>query len=389
MLSAVTGLVGDGEVSPPAQARGIAAFSKSGVYYHCQVPTLLAEWFDKTQLLELYASAAVRTAYDCAPKRYRAQFLCLLNRAAIAEAKRFNECVRGSWPMIMQTFPELGLWRELRDIIQRRIWDTTGEPEPPAPKEETKKKSRSRSKRRRSRSRGRRSRSRSGRRGGEDRREDRYSQHEKQRDLAWDNRWSTSDEPGYDPKAQKKGGDKKQRGRDRRKAIETHPTQGWRACRWARKWRGAIAAMLPSGLDGAATLTDGEVRKLGVTLWKELLKWLSPDCERALGLFRADTQTSKTFGWDSKNESASRGLEPGLPPAEWAFIPVLDLISVVAEGVVGVTSEGLFAAANPLGHKRIGLKECYKKRKAPDTAVKDGNPVKQHIKEQMVPPWRH
>lgn len=66
-----------------------------------------------------------------ASSRYRAHFLCLLNRAAVAEAKRFNDCVRGSWPMIMQTFPELGLWRDLRDAIQRRVWDTSGEPEPP------------------------------------------------------------------------------------------------------------------------------------------------------------------------------------------------------------------------------------------------------------------
>ena len=33
------------------------------------------------------------------------------------QAKRFNDCVRGSWPKIMQTFPEMGLWRELRQAI--------------------------------------------------------------------------------------------------------------------------------------------------------------------------------------------------------------------------------------------------------------------------------
>ena len=36
----------------------------------------------------------------------------------MAEAKRFNDCVRGSWPKIMQTFPEMGLWRELRQAIE-------------------------------------------------------------------------------------------------------------------------------------------------------------------------------------------------------------------------------------------------------------------------------
>merc|ERR1719282_901127 len=111
---------------------------------------------------------------------------------------------------------------------------------------------------------------------------------------------------------------KKQRGRERRQAIETHPVQGWRACRWGRKWRGAIAAVLPGTLDKAAPYTDLEMRKLGAALWKDLTKWLAgTGSERVLGLFRADTQTPKTFGWDGKDKEATvpRGLAPGTPQA--------------------------------------------------------------------------
>lgn len=57
--------------------------------------------------------------------------------------------------------------------------------------------------------------------------------------------------------------DKKLSGRDRRKAIEFHAAQGWRAGRWGRKWRGAIAAVLPSGLDEAAPYTDPQVGSTG------------------------------------------------------------------------------------------------------------------------------
>mmetsp|Transcript_61668 Transcript_61668/g.134844 ORF Transcript_61668/g.134844 Transcript_61668/m.134844 type:complete len:508 (+) Transcript_61668:151-1674(+) len=240
-LSAVVGLTGEGEVPKPALSRATSSFARSGTYYHCQTNNLLSEWFERNQMLELYASPPVRTAYDCATKRHRAQFLCLLNRAAIVEAKRFNDCVRGTWPIIIQVFPELGLWRELRDAIHRRVWDTTGEPIEDLPAQdlygniipEEKKRSRSRSRRRRSRSRdgGRR------RRGfqdgpdqadrGRERAGSRLSAQEKQRDSVWDSRWNTSDDPNFDPnESKKKEEDKRNIGRDRKQAIQGHPHTG-------------------------------------------------------------------------------------------------------------------------------------------------------------------
>eukprot|EP00913_Durusdinium_trenchii_P003902 g3611.t1 len=122
LLCAVCGIVTEGEVSHVAQGRAQFKFQRSSrMFYSCHMQTLMSEWFEKTYLLDLYASAPIRTAYDCAPKCFRAQFLCLLNRAALAEAKRFNDCVRAGWPKIMQTFPEMGLWRELRQAIHARV----------------------------------------------------------------------------------------------------------------------------------------------------------------------------------------------------------------------------------------------------------------------------
>lgn len=186
---------------------------------------------------------------------------------------------------------------------------------------------------------------------------------ERQRDIAWESRWTTSDDPNYVPEKEQEQEDPPKR--DSRQAISIHPVMGWRACRWARKWRSAIFAILPSASDTAAPMTDLEVRKLGYLLWKDIVAWSAgTDAERVLGLFRTDHQTSKTFGWDSKAEAAaSRGLEPGTPPGEWSFVPVSDLLLLVGEGIVGITAEGMFAD-KPGGYKRMSLAQCYKKSAA-------------------------
>uniref|UniRef100_A0A7S3VXZ6 Uncharacterized protein n=1 Tax=Strombidinopsis acuminata TaxID=141414 RepID=A0A7S3VXZ6_9SPIT len=145
---------------------------------------------------------------------------------------------------------------------------------------------------------------------------------------------------------------------------------GYRAARWARKFRNAIAAILPSGDDSSAKYTDAEVRKLGNVLWKDIVAWAQKtDTERVLRLFKADTQTPKTFGWDGKAmANVPRGMDPDTPPAEWSFVPVSDLLLVVGEGLIGMTIEGMFADNNP-GHKRKTLMQCYKKKKKPKKAA--------------------
>jgi len=267
----------------------------------------------------------------------------------VVEAKRFNDCVRGSWPAIMQTFPELGLWRDLRDSIQNRVWDTSNEPEPI---EKLKSRSPSRS---RSRSRRRRSREKE-----QNRSDNPVSAAEKQRDVVWESRWTTSDDRDNDSGLHDRGQQQTEK-RDRRRIIEYHPKMDCRACCWGRKWRAAIMALLPSGVDSAAPLIDQDARRLAYVLWKDVSKWAAVGhLERSLSLFRADHQTSKTFGWDGREAaSVSRGLEPGSPPQEWAFIPVADLLLVVGEGIIGITTEGMFSEAQP-GHKRLEFAQCFK-----------------------------
>ncbi|CAE7730474.1 unnamed protein product [Symbiodinium sp. CCMP2592] len=138
-----------------------------------------------------------------------------------------------------------------------------------------------------------------------------------------------------------------------------------RACAaWVRPWRLAIAALLPSGFDAALPLTHPDIRKLAGALWKHILKWEGSD-SRSLGLFKADAQTPQTFGWAGRSKS-TRGLDPGLAnlPCEWAFVPMSDLLLVVGEGIVGITSEGVFSAHFP-GHQRFTLDEYLQQEEVP------------------------
>eukprot|EP00931_Biecheleriopsis_adriatica_P100670 TRINITY_DN75935_c0_g1_i1.p1 TRINITY_DN75935_c0_g1~~TRINITY_DN75935_c0_g1_i1.p1 ORF type:complete len:798 (-),score=214.17 TRINITY_DN75935_c0_g1_i1:90-2483(-) len=116
LLAAVLGLSGEGSISDEAVARACAALPGG--------PELLARWYQEPQLLEVFAGAPLRIAYDCSKKPFRMQFLCALARAADAEARRNESCVRGGWQRVMQQFPELGLWRELQEKIKARVWTT-------------------------------------------------------------------------------------------------------------------------------------------------------------------------------------------------------------------------------------------------------------------------
>ncbi|CAE7278019.1 unnamed protein product [Symbiodinium microadriaticum] len=137
-----------------------------------------------------------------------------------------------------------------------------------------------------------------------------------------------------------------------------------RACAaWVRPWRLAIAALLPSGFDAALPLTHPDIRRLTAVLWKHILKWEGSD-SRCLGLFKADAQTPQTFGWAGRSKS-TRGLDPDLAPCEWAFVPMSDLLLVVGEGIVGITSEGIFSAHFP-GHQRFTLDEYLQQEEVPD-----------------------
>jgi len=93
-------------------------------------------------------------------------------------------------------------------------------------------------------------------------------------------------------------------------------------------------------------------------MWKDIAKWVAEEVEgagdeaaRGLALFHAEP------------DRIAGPLRCSEPLAEWAFVPISDLLLVVGEGRVGITAEGIFAD-NPPGHKRLSLADCYKKKAA-------------------------
>eukprot|EP00929_Paragymnodinium_shiwhaense_P099608 TRINITY_DN6134_c0_g1_i3.p1 TRINITY_DN6134_c0_g1~~TRINITY_DN6134_c0_g1_i3.p1 ORF type:complete len:698 (-),score=172.61 TRINITY_DN6134_c0_g1_i3:1294-3387(-) len=136
VLSAVSLLCGEGKVPQEAAARAALSFMRNRAFPSCQPQALMNAWFEKPDTLEIYGGTSLRTAYDCAPKRMRAQFLCLLNRMLALEAQRNgDECIRSGWNAVMQNFPELVLWRNFRDLLSAYVWSGEGAP-PPADEEE-------------------------------------------------------------------------------------------------------------------------------------------------------------------------------------------------------------------------------------------------------------
>jgi len=120
ILTAVLGICGEGYVPTAVQSRALFVFTTSSAYNQLLPDTLLSSWFGREDLISLFSGVHLRTAYDCAPKRLRAQFLCALNRCATAEAKRNLDNVRGCWGGIFQQFPELQFWREFVEHIKQR-----------------------------------------------------------------------------------------------------------------------------------------------------------------------------------------------------------------------------------------------------------------------------
>lgn len=356
VLVAVCGAAGEGAVPVAAQSRAAGAFGRSHVFHTCEYQSLLKLWFDRSQHLEVYASQGMRTAYDCAPKRCRAQLLCLLNRALMCEAKRCHGCVRGAWSQIMQTFPELGVWREFRGLLEGRVWDCSCDP-PYVPRPE-KSPSRDR-KRQREKEEKEREKEREKRRRAESTPQDPEG---KEKDRKWDARWRSTDDTSGQAAATEPENKKSEREstRECREAVARNPATGALASRWARRWRTAMASVLPSASAGGAPQTDEQLRKLAAALWRDVLQALAKSglAERGLGLLLADPPEMKAEG--AEVPPPPRGMPPGTPACEWAYLPMADLLLIVGEGLVGSTVEGFFVE-KPMRHQRKPFASCYKK----------------------------
>eukprot|EP00746_Dinoflagellata_sp_MGD_P029042 gnl/MRDRNA2_/MRDRNA2_168715_c0_seq1.p1 gnl/MRDRNA2_/MRDRNA2_168715_c0~~gnl/MRDRNA2_/MRDRNA2_168715_c0_seq1.p1 ORF type:complete len:483 (+),score=69.52 gnl/MRDRNA2_/MRDRNA2_168715_c0_seq1:134-1450(+) len=121
-MSAVLALTGEGAVDDAASRRAVAAFTSATAFQGCYPQALTKRWWDGPQLIDVLAGHPLRLAYDCAPKCFRAQFLCGLHRLLIVEASRSNGCCRPNWQKVMHQFPEMGLWRDLREKLKAQTW---------------------------------------------------------------------------------------------------------------------------------------------------------------------------------------------------------------------------------------------------------------------------
>lgn len=230
VLSGVLGLAGEGATPAPALYRATVVFATSPLYPACDAQALLALWFHGPNLVDSFASAAMRTAYDCAPKHLRAMYICALSRVIAVEERRFDG-LRGNWQAVATQFPELGFWREFREKLRARV---------------------------------------------------------SERGSKWDS------------KAQSQ------------------------ISNWARSWRDKVRDLLARGPDEAVPMSDLEVRRLSVDLWADITTWAREECgmQWIIELFTAEGKAT-----------------------EWSFVPASDLLLIVAEGMVGLTAEGVFLEA--------------------------------------------
>lgn len=114
---------------------------------------------------------------------------------------------------------------------------------------------------------------------------------------------------------------------------------------WAKKWRKIMKAVLPRGLDSATPMIDPEVRKMIAVMWTEVADWAKQEgLERHLGLFTAEPV-----------RQPDGDLAP--PTDQWCFVPAVDLLLVVGDGIVGTTAEGAFAD-NPRFHEPVTYEEA-------------------------------
>lgn len=283
LLAALLALSSEGQVSLAAKRRAaamlqVAASSGGGNWAlpRGAPETLLSRWFSSEDLLKEISAPTLRGAYDCAPKRYRAHFLCLLARAAQLEGQRSDGCVRHLWTAVWEVFPELNLVQELFGVLRRKCQVHGRDPQA-APLWLPRPRSRSRSPRPEGKSRSR---------------------------------------AGANSKAEE-------------------ANEGW--SQWARRWRRMISAVLPGGEATATPWSDPEVRKLCAALWRDFVDPLGQSeaantegARRSLGLFRTESR-------GAADVAAQRGAAPAewayVPAADLLLIVGEGLVGCTVEGV--------------------------------------------------------
>lgn len=113
---------------------------------------------------------------------------------------------------------------------------------------------------------------------------------------------------------------------------------------WAQQWRAIISDVLPRAGSGALPATDRELRLLADALWRDVADWARKEAnaEHHLELFTAEPSLA---GAATSEEKAPK-------EAAWAYLPAMDLLLVVGEGILGITAEGAFTESGPASERR-------------------------------------
>ncbi|CAE8582139.1 unnamed protein product [Polarella glacialis] len=119
-LLSVIGIAGEGKSMPLIKQRAAVAFEKS-TGNPGSSGAVVQQWFSSPELLSLFGTRTMRTSYDCAPKHYRAQFICALSRAAWLE-EAAGELIREQWAEVFRMFSEIQIWRLLEKQLRERTW---------------------------------------------------------------------------------------------------------------------------------------------------------------------------------------------------------------------------------------------------------------------------
>eukprot|EP00931_Biecheleriopsis_adriatica_P121539 TRINITY_DN9660_c0_g1_i2.p1 TRINITY_DN9660_c0_g1~~TRINITY_DN9660_c0_g1_i2.p1 ORF type:complete len:545 (-),score=112.45 TRINITY_DN9660_c0_g1_i2:74-1675(-) len=128
LLMAVLGFMCEGNVAPMLRSTVVTKGPFQPAFQGVVPHMMLREWFetnDSKSLLSLFSQDCLRQAFEAAEKSRQAQFVTLLSRAASVEVLRpgMNSKLRAPWQKILDTFPEVLIFRALVTHVRLRCWE--------------------------------------------------------------------------------------------------------------------------------------------------------------------------------------------------------------------------------------------------------------------------
>lgn len=398
LLGSILSFSCEGVASPLMRSRAFAGAMRSSQWRTMVPQVLIGQWFDTPFLVEqVFAGSALRSAVEMARGGLRAQFITFLARAAALEVmppRGRPGQLRYQWSSVLALYPEVAAWRALIRHVRGRCWEDV--------RDRSRSRSRSRNRKKEKAEKPSQGQGASvppgavrffvkGCGGVEDVQLDCYFSYfgkvlecsvlrdkktKRSRGMAfvtlrpegsyrgkrntpdmlrsWVLEQSSHHVGGQTlevTEAEKKPVEDEERKREerveeRRKQREEKEQRHGRDAAaervvlspWAKRWRREMVDVLPQDAAGAASWSDPRVRTLSCALWREAAEYAArtgdQEVAAALDLCRAPAPSN----------SAAKA-------AEWSFVPGADMLMLVGEGLVGLTSEGVFiatAARDPL-----------------------------------------